>query len=252
MSMVLVVTCILTLFVIYDILLKIARFLHRGRAVAIVDAYCDRVVDRIFSLLGLYCDLRLRPETKVEGPLPGRFMLVANHQSLLDIPVCMKLVPGRKLRFVAKTELGGGIPFVSPVLRYQGHALVRRRGDFNQSMGALHRFARRCRRDGSCPVVFPEGTRSRDGSLGVFYTAGIRKVLDEESLPMVVVAIDGGWRIAKFKDLFTDFRGLRYRFRVAAVLPAPKGKKEILEAIAESRRIIEAELADMRRAGMTA
>jgi len=247
MLVILVVVSVFALFFRYELQLRAARFIHRGRAVQLVDRYCARLVDRIFSLLRTYCAFGLEYEDRYGGELPERFMLVANHQSLLDIPVFMKMVPERRLRFVAKKELGGGIPFVSSVLRTQGHALVKRRGDSAQTMSTLRRFARRCRRDGTCPVVFPEGTRSRDGAIGTFYTAGVRKVQDEEPLPMVVAAVDGGWRIAKFGGFVRNVRGSTYRFRVAAVLPAPRGKRETLEAIAKAREIIAAELEDMRR-----
>ena len=239
--------CILAVFVVYDIRLKIVRAFAWKDSVRIIDAFCATVVGQIFACLHVFCGVDFEYEQNVPGPLPERFMLIANHQSLLDIPVSMGMLPGRRLRFVAKTELGSGIPFVSPVLQTQGHALVKRSGDFAQSMGALDRFARRSARDQSCPVVFPEGTRSKDGRLGTFYTAGVRKVLDMGGMPIVVAAIDGGWRISKVKDFLSAFRGLRYRFRVAAVLPPPRGKKETLDAIEESRRIIEAQLAEMRR-----
>jgi len=246
MSFLLVATCVFCLFILYEILLRAARSIHPVRAVKVIDAYCEAVVDRIFSLLRAYCDLEIGFERKADQALPERFLLLANHQSLLDIALCMKLLKGKRLRFVAKEELGGGIPFISSVLRTQGHALVKRHGAMKQSMDAIHLFARRCRKEGTCPVVFPEGTRSRDGELGPFYTAGARKVLDVDRLPIVVATIDGGWRISRFKDFFGDFRGMRYRFRISAVLPPPEGKKEASEAIALARRVIEADLAEMR------
>lgn len=247
MPVILVVVCVIVLFIFHEILLHAARLLHPGNAVMKVDAYCSRIVDRIFSLLKVYCGFGLVYEDHFGAALPERFILITNHQSLLDIPLCMKMLSSRRLRFVAKKELGTGIPFVSSVLRTQGHALVKRRGDSSHAMGTLHRFARRCRKDGTCPVVFPEGTRSRDGEIGPFYTAGVRKVEDEEPLPVVVAAIDGGWRIARLKEFIANARGGRYRFRLAAVLPAPSGKKETLAAIAKARSIIEAELAEMRK-----
>ncbi|HRY53665.1 MAG TPA: lysophospholipid acyltransferase family protein [Spirochaetia bacterium] len=248
MSIVLVVVCVIALFIYFEVLLQASRFLHGARAVKAVDRYCDSVVARIFSLLRTYCAFEIVYEDRLGPDLPERFILVANHQSLLDIPLCMRMIAGRRLRFVAKKELGAGIPFVSSVLRTQGHALITRKGDTAQAMGAIRRFARRSRREGTCPVLFPEGTRSRDGKLGPFYTAGLRKVLEEGPLPLVVAAIDGGWRIAKLKDLYKSFRGIRYELRLAAVLPAPSGKKETLEALAAARDIISSELADMRAA----
>lgn len=246
MSVILVVVSVCVLLVYFEILLRATRVLHYEKAIQVVDIYCDSVVARIFSLLRTYCGFVFQYEDHSHSSLPPRFILVANHQSLLDIPLCMRMISDRRLRFVAKKELGAGIPFISSVLRTQGHALITRKGDSAQAMGALHHFAIRCRREGTCPVVFPEGTRSNDGALGRFYSAGLRKVLEEESLPIVVAAIDGGWRIAKLNDLMRSFRGVRYSFRLAAVLPAPKGKRETLDLIAKARDIIQTELVDMR------
>ena len=246
MSIILVVVCVISLFILFEVLLQTSRFLLGSRAMRVADRLCDKVVAEIFALLKAYCSFDIRYENELESGLPERFILVANHQSLLDIPLCWRMVDGRRLRFVAKKELGSGIPFVSSILRTQGHALIQRKGDSAQAMGALRRFARRCRKDGTCPVVFPEGTRSRDGKLGTFYTAGVRKVLEAESLPMVVAAIDGGWRIARLKDFMRGSGVIRYYFTLVAVLPAPAGKKETLDAIAQARSLIEAELGKIR------
>jgi 1-acyl-sn-glycerol-3-phosphate acyltransferase len=246
MSFILVVVCVLSLLLYFEVLLQASRFLLGSRAVRFADRLCDKVVAEIFALLKAYCSFDIRYANKLGSELPERFILVANHQSLLDIPLCMRMIGDRRLRFVAKKELGAGIPFISSILRTQGHALIARKGDSAQAMGALRRFARRCRKEGTCPVVFPEGTRSRDGKMGPFYTAGVRKVLEAESLPMVVAAMDGGWRIARLKDLMRGSGVVRYSFALVAVLPAPKGKKETLDAIAQARGLIEAELGLIR------
>jgi 1-acyl-sn-glycerol-3-phosphate acyltransferase len=57
--------------------------------------------------------------------MPDRCIVVSNHQSLLDIPILMHYFePDRRLLFVAKKELGNGIPLISSVLRVGGHALI--------------------------------------------------------------------------------------------------------------------------------
>jgi 1-acyl-sn-glycerol-3-phosphate acyltransferase len=180
--------------------------------------------------------------------LPERFLLIANHQSILDIPLCIALFARQGVRFVAKWELRAGIPFVSLILRSQGHALIRRKGDATQAMRSIRRFARRCEREGTCPVIFPEGTRSPNGEVGVFHTAGVRKILEETPLPMVVAAIEGGWRVASVKGIVRDLRGTLFRVRVISVTTVLREKREVLDAISRARDEIVAGLADMRSA----
>jgi len=248
----LVVAAIILQFVGYDIVLRLGRALRPSRAGQLTERIEKLAVGKIFTLLRTFCGFDLGFEDSSGSPLPGRFLLVANHQSLLDIPVAMALMPGHRLRFVAKKELGVGIPLVSAMLRNEGHALVRRKGDAAQAMATLARFARRCRRDGSCPVVFPEGTRSRDGEVGTFHTAGVRRVLGEEALPIVVAVMDGGWQVAKIGDIVRRMDGVRCRMRILATLPAPKGRKEVLAAMEEARALVVAALGSMRAGGGSA
>jgi 1-acyl-sn-glycerol-3-phosphate acyltransferase len=242
----LVVTAIIALFVWYTVLVGLLRILAPGRAQAITEGFARSSVRHIFSLMGAYCGVRLEIENRSGEELPDRFLLIANHQSLIDIPVLMALMPERKLRFVAKKELGDGIPWVSMMLRTQGHALVRRGGEAGKSMRSIVRFAKRCRAEGTCPVVFPEGTRSRDGEVGPFLTAGVRKILSETALPMVVAVLDGGWRIAKLKDVLRNLGGASYKVRILSVLPEMTAKKDVLVALERSRADIEASLMAMR------
>lgn len=244
-----VVSAIIALFIWYTMLVSLMRMLAPGRAADITERFAGSSIRHIFNLLKFYCGVRLDIENRSGEELPERFLLVANHQSLVDIPVLMALIPERKLRFVAKKELGDGIPWVSMVLRTQGHALIRRDGDSGQAMRSILRFSRRCRAEGTCPVIFPEGTRSRDGEVGSFRTAGIRKIQGETPLPMVVAVIDGGWRIATLKDVLANLAGASYRVRILSVLPAATARKEVLAGIERAREDIAAALAAMRLEG---
>jgi 1-acyl-sn-glycerol-3-phosphate acyltransferase len=246
----LVVTSIIALFVCYEILLNLSHLLNPGQTFEITEGFARRSVRHIFNLMRTYCRVRLEFENLSGQELPPRFLLIANHQSLMDIPVCIALFSDRRVRFVAKRRLGRGVPFVSHILRSQGHALVEKSGDATHAMRTLLRFARRCDREGTCPIIFPEGTRSRDGAVGVFHTAGVRKILAETSLPVVVAVLDGGWRIAKLADLFSRLEGARFRVRVVSVTPTLSAKKEVLEAISRAREDIVAGLAEMRSVGV--
>jgi 1-acyl-sn-glycerol-3-phosphate acyltransferase len=243
----LVIIAILLIFSAYEFLLCLSRFLDSGRAFAWNERLFKKAAHQIFNLMGSYRKVGIEFENLSGRELPERFLLVSNHQSLMDIPVFIELFQDRNVRFVAKRELGLGFPFVSSILRVQGHALIERDGDASQAMRSILRFTRRCEKEGTCPVIFPEGTRSRDGSLGVFHTAGVRKILAETPLPVVVAAIDGGWRIAKAQTLLRNLRGVRFRVRLLSVSQPISGKKEVLEAIARAHDDIELGLAAMRK-----
>jgi 1-acyl-sn-glycerol-3-phosphate acyltransferase len=243
-----VVVSIIGLFIAYEILLRIARALFPGRAFRITQTLVWRIVRHIFNIMNTYAGVRLEYEDLAGRELPERFLLVTNHQSLFDIPLLIALFPQAKLRFVAKKELGAGIPFVSLILRCQGHALIARKGDATRAMRAILRMARRCEREGTCPVIFPEGTRSLDGEVGVFHTAGVRKILDVTPLPIVVAALDGGWRVAKVRDAMNNLQGARFRVRVLAVTPTLSSKREVLAALEKARAEIASGLSGMRKA----
>ena len=242
----LVVLAIIILFICYQFLLNLSRFLRPGRAFETTERYSKRAVGRIFKLMSAYCQVSLEYENRSGHELPERFLLISNHQSLMDIPVYIALFPERKVRFVAKRELRSGIPFVSLILRSQGHALIKRKGAAPQAMRSILRFARRCNREGTCPIIFPEGTRSRDGTVGAFHSAGVRKILSETPLPVVVAVIDGGWRIARLRALLRNLRGVRFRVRVLSVRSTLSEKKEVLGCLAKAHDEIAFALAMMR------
>jgi 1-acyl-sn-glycerol-3-phosphate acyltransferase len=242
----LVLLSILFIFVEYDLVLRIGRVINRDAPIEYSENILWRAVDRIFALIRTYRGFTLEVEDRVGKDLPERFILVANHQSIADIPLVGLLFRGRRVRFVAKKELGHGVPLVSQALRMQGHCLVTRRGDPGQALKALDRYAKRCRENGACPVIFPEGTRSRDGSLGTFHSGGFKRTLAAGSIPIVVVALDGGWRIRGLKSVMRNLKGSGYKVRIAGVIPAPRDRQEIMAAVARSREMVAEALADWR------
>jgi len=241
---------LLTAFSIWEFMLLLAVALLPWRsAMRIAQYYEDKAIQTIFSTLSLYSGFKPRVVNKLNKTLPKRFIVVSNHQSLLDIVVIMRTLPDwAKARFVAKKELGYGIPLISLLLRVSGHSLVRRKGDALEAMRTVTRMAKRCRREGTIPVIFPEGTRSRTGALGRFYSAGYRKILEVEPVPILVAAMEGGWKIANLRDFLFNFGNTAFTASYLALLPEPHSKKEALDALEKSRVIIEASLEEQRRA----
>lgn len=204
---------------------------------------------RIFSIFSAYMNFRYVGDRERLGDLPSQYLAVSNHQSLFDIPLFMRYIPDARVRFIAKAELGRHIPIVSLMLRTDGHCLVKRSGGGSSAMRELDRFADRVRENKWIPVVFPEGTRSTDGTLGTFHAAGFRRFLDRTPLPVAVFAIDGGWRISKLGDMAKTMRGGRYRIKLLKVYDAPRGKDEQLRILEEGKTLIARQLEVWRNTG---
>ena len=49
-------------------------------------------------------------------------------------------------------------------------------------------------------VLFPEGTRSTDGEIGRFRTAGLERILGARDWVVYVLVSDGYWRHGKLVD----------------------------------------------------
>ncbi|MHB8417594.1 MAG: nitronate monooxygenase [Myxococcales bacterium] len=128
-----------------------------------------------------------------ELPPPGRaFVLIANHRSAADI-LALSLVlarAGRPSKWIVKEELFR-VPWFGLLLRLAGD-LALNRGDAGSGTEVV-RSAARALEHGSCLVLFPEGTRSRDGCLGPFHPGAFQIALGAGA-PIVPVAIAGSER----------------------------------------------------------
>ncbi len=127
-------------------------------------------------------------------PLPalpdGPLIFASNHESALDIWVVFEVLP-RNFRFIAKQELFR-MPVFGWYLSLGGHIPVDR-GNHARALQSLRR-AGEAVRSGTSLVVFPEGTRSRDGRVQPF-KKGSFVVAMEAGVPVVPVAIAGSGRV---------------------------------------------------------
>jgi 1-acyl-sn-glycerol-3-phosphate acyltransferase len=116
---------------------------------------------------------------------PGPYVVMANHQSLLDI-VLLCRVP-HEMKWVIKEELFK-VPWIGWMLRLTGDIAVRR-GDPESGGEAIAR-ARAYLAQGMNVMIFPEGTRSRDARLLPFKSGAFRLAI-EAGVPVLPVAIWG-------------------------------------------------------------
>jgi len=122
------------------------------------------------------------------------YIIASNHQSLFDITFLFLTFREHFPRFVAKTELSRWIPGVSYNLRIGGNAIVDRSHP-KQAISAILKLSKRMEQEKFYTVIFPEGTRARDGVLKRFKSSGIGALLKySPSAHILPVAINGSWR----------------------------------------------------------
>ena len=117
------------------------------------------------------------------------YVFVANHQSIYDIPIVFWSLP-YQIRIIAKESLGR-LPFLGWHLRRTGHMLVDRR---RPDRAALFGRASTLMKQGLSLIVFPEGTRSRDGRVAAFKGGSFYLALDA-GLPVVPISIVGSRQV---------------------------------------------------------
>lgn len=122
----------------------------------------------------------------VAGKVPkGRYIIVANHESMGDIMVAFHLE--HHFKWFAKAILFQ-VPFMGWYMTLAGYIPVRR-GDRGQVKSALER-AKAWLERGVSVVFFPEGTRSPDGTVQPFKQGAFRLAI-ETGVPLLPVAISG-------------------------------------------------------------
>ncbi len=118
---------------------------------------------------------------------PGRsYIYMPNHQSNADIPLLLGRLPVQ-FRWLAKAELFK-IPLFGRAMRGVGYISI----DRSNRKSAFESLARAARtiRSGTSVLIFPEGTRSRDGCILPFKKGGFVLAVDS-GVPIVPVVIRG-------------------------------------------------------------
>lgn len=150
---------------------------------------------RCLNLLGT------RISFKMANPLPkeGTLIFASNHQSTYDIPPLIWYLRKFHPKFVAKKELGKGLPSISFHLRHGGNVLIDRKAAA-ASLERIAQFAKRVHQNNWSVVIFPEGTRSRNGHPKTFQRAGLRTLLTHiPDAVLVPISINNSWKLARWK-----------------------------------------------------
>jgi 1-acyl-sn-glycerol-3-phosphate acyltransferase len=140
--------------------------------------------------LGFFSGIKVETSGLENIPLNKSLILVANHQGAADIPVLLAYLPVR-FRFAIKKELFN-IPLFGWYLRQAGYFPIDRQVILS-AFKTLDQIIR-ILKAGESVMIFPEGTRSRDGSLGKFKRGSLMAAL-KSGAPIVPIAIDGSYNI---------------------------------------------------------
>jgi 1-acyl-sn-glycerol-3-phosphate acyltransferase len=172
---------------------------------------------------------------KTELPTNRPIIFVANHQSMFDIIGMIWYLRKNFPIFVSKQELSKGIPSISYNLKKSGAALIDRE-DGKQAVVEIAKLAKVIEANNFSACIFPEGTRSRTGTMKPFAVGGIAILMKKAPNALIVpVAIKNVNKLNP-KGYFplVSFQNL-----VWTVLPAiERGDKTPEEVVEEARNAI--------------
>lgn len=159
----------------------------------------------------------------VRGAIPPESCIVVmNHQSVLDIPIGLTLVPGPYPLIPTRDRYQWGVPGISPLARLARYPFLSQKRVLSRSeLAALTDAAEQVARGEQSLLIFPEGHRSRDGGLGRFMRNGLRIVLSRAERPVYCVAVRGMVNARTFADGLANFANLDIRIAIAGPIAPP-------------------------------
>lgn len=191
------------------------------------------------TLLGMKLEIRGQKSLTTDSP----YIIVCNHQSMFDISVIHGCFYQLRPRFIAKVELSKWLPAVSICLRTEGAAIINR-SDSKQAIKEIKAFAARAKQFRFAPVIFPEGTRSRKGSMRQFKPGGFSTLV--QNMPgakIIPAAIDGSWKFSARRRGPMPFGNL-VQFWIGE--PISTKNKETSQLLSESYEAVSGMLHEMR------
>ena len=128
----------------------------------------------------------LRVDHRERLPRTGGVLVISNHQSFLD-PILAAAGLGRPLHPMARETLFRFPPFAALLRSLYAFPVRRSSADLGAVREALRRL-----KDGAAVLMFPEGTRTLDGSIGPLQGGPIA-IAARAGVPVVPIVIDGAF-----------------------------------------------------------
>jgi 1-acyl-sn-glycerol-3-phosphate acyltransferase len=155
-------------------------------------------------LIGL-AFFRIRIFNRQFVPSTGGVLIVSNHQSHFD-PVLVGLSCDRRLNYVARDTLFWFAPFRWLINSLDAIPIDRE----GIGLGGLKESLRRLK-TGEMLLIFPEGTRTRDGNVGDL-KPGFLALARRSKVPLLPVAIDGAFNAWPKRNLLPGVAVIHVRF----------------------------------------
>lgn len=160
---------------------------HSVNALQVCLMYCHAILGTRYQLRNQYTLAKDKP-----------VIIVSNHQSMSDISPLIWMFRKHYPRFISKKELGKGIPSISFSLRHTGAALIDRKNQ-RQAISEIIRFAKLIYANNYAGIIFPEGTRSRNGVPKAFKTKGLEVLFKYiPNAQIIPVTINNSWKTNKY------------------------------------------------------
>jgi 1-acyl-sn-glycerol-3-phosphate acyltransferase len=152
-----------------------------------------------------------RPISAIAGctiPSPPRIvptrpgiLILMNHQSLFDIPLVVQTVEGGYPRIVTRARYAARwIPVISHMVELYQYPVVDPSANSAAIRESLDHLEAEARATDVPIVVFPEGTRTRDGEIGGFKRGALARILAARTWTVYVFVADGFWKAPRFKE----------------------------------------------------
>ena len=194
-----------------------------------------KVIHRYARLWGKAALLANRVKVRVDGleELNGKgpYIFMSNHQGSYDIFALLAHLPFQ-FKWLAKKELFS-IPFFGWTMAAAGYISIDREGT-RQTVKAMNEAAEKIR-EGMSVVIFPEGSRSPDGSIQPFKKGGFTLAI-KSGVPIVPIAIAGSRDIMP-KDKLTTASG-EIRIRMSPPIEIKdyslKDRKSLMEKVSKT------------------
>lgn len=179
------------------------------------------LVRNLFIVILKICGVKVEVEGLENVDKNEKYLVVSNHQSVFDIPVIGANLP-LNLRIFAKKELSR-IPFFGQMMILYDFSFVDRKNarravrDLKKAANLMKFYSY---------LVFPEGTRTKDGSVGKFKSGAFAMAFDsgQKILPIAITGVD---RIMKPGQLIVNPGTVKMKVLKPVNIETGESRKEV-------------------------